>query len=68
VSQCKAHNTYSNALNLQHFILFQSWELFLENTRAVVYLLREICPCVPPQTWAKKLCLIFSITTLILMD
>jgi hypothetical protein len=24
VSQCKAHNTYSNALNLQHFILFQS--------------------------------------------
>jgi hypothetical protein len=26
VSQCKAHNNYSNALNLEHFILFQSWE------------------------------------------
>lgn len=24
VSQCKAHNNYSNALNLEHFILFQS--------------------------------------------
>lgn len=68
VSQCKAHNTYSNALNLQHFILFQSWELFPENTRAVAYLLREICLCDPPQTWAKKPCLIFSTTTLILMD
>jgi hypothetical protein len=26
MSQCKAHNNYSNALNLEHFILFQSWE------------------------------------------
>jgi hypothetical protein len=55
-------------LNLQHFILFQSWELFLENTRAVAYLLRENCPFVPPLTWAKKPCLIFLTITLILMD
>lgn len=26
ISHCKAHNNYSNALNLEHFILFQSWE------------------------------------------
>lgn len=26
VSLCKSNNQYSNALNLEHFILFQSWE------------------------------------------
>jgi hypothetical protein len=26
MSHCKTNNNYSNALNSEHFILFQSWE------------------------------------------
>ena len=68
VSQCKANNNYSTALNLHHFILFQSWELFLENTKAVAFHLHEICLYGPRRIWAKKRCLTYSTTTLILMD
>ena len=36
VSELQAKNTFSEADNRTHFILFNSWELFLANTKGAV--------------------------------
>ena len=66
VKDLQENNSLATSENLKHFILLQSWELFLVNSKEDVFLLPKTFPFVRRLIWARKLCLTYSTTISIL--
>lgn len=56
INDLKYNNSLSTSQNLRHFILLQSWESFLVNSKEDGFLLLKTFPFVPRPTWAKRHC------------
>lgn len=56
VSDLQQNNPFSTAENRKHFILFQSWESFPENTKDAALRHPKTFPFVLLLIWAKKRC------------
>ena len=54
VSDLQKNNTFSTAQNRKHFILFQSWESFQENTKEDAFFRPKDFLFAPQPIWAKK--------------
>lgn len=66
VSDLKESNSLSTSETLKHFILLQSWELFLVNSKEDGFLHPKTFPFVQRLIWVKRRCLMSWIITFIL--